>query len=132
MPLAHFRKKKSLLFLQFSPEFRLSNIFAVTEHTRNQIFLASYQQIFFLKIFSLVLVDEFFEICIFIWNQYNATNYLERRMGYKEQRLKIGERERETRNRDIRLGTEDGRQGTKSETWNRGWETKSGKQGTEK
>jgi hypothetical protein len=33
-------------------------------------------------------------------------------MGYKEQRLKIGERERETRNRDIRLGTEDGRQGT--------------------
>jgi hypothetical protein len=35
------------------------------------------------------------------------------RMGYKEQRLKIGEREQETRNRDVRLGTEDGRQGTK-------------------
>jgi hypothetical protein len=45
-------------------------------------------------------------------------------MGYKEQRLKIGERERETMNRDIRFGTEtrnkevrhgteDGRQGTK-------------------
>ena len=34
-------------------------------------------------------------------------------MRYKEQRLKIGERERETRNRDLRLGTEDRRQGTK-------------------
>jgi hypothetical protein len=34
-------------------------------------------------------------------------------MGYKEQRLKIREREQETRNRDIRLGTEDGRQETK-------------------
>jgi hypothetical protein len=34
-------------------------------------------------------------------------------MGYKEQRLQIGERERETRNRDVRLGTEDGRKGTK-------------------
>ncbi len=30
-----------------------------------------------------------------------------------EQRLKIGERERETRNGDVRLGTEDRRQGTK-------------------
>jgi hypothetical protein len=29
-------------------------------------------------------------------NQNNATNCLERRMGYKDQRLKIGERERET------------------------------------
>jgi hypothetical protein len=34
-------------------------------------------------------------------------------MGYKEQRLKILEREREIRNRDLRLGTEDRRQGTK-------------------
>jgi hypothetical protein len=34
-------------------------------------------------------------------------------MGYKEQGLKIGERERETWNRDVILGTEDGRQGTK-------------------
>ncbi len=48
-----------------------------------------------------------------MWNQYNVTNCLERRMGYKEQRLKIREREQETRNRDIRLGTEDGRQETK-------------------
>jgi hypothetical protein len=36
----------------------------------------------------------------------------ERRMGNKEQRLKIWERGRETRNRDVRLGTEDMRQGT--------------------
>ncbi len=33
----------------------------------------------------------------------------ERRMGNKEQRLKIGERGREKRIRDVRLGTEDGR-----------------------
>jgi len=45
-------------------------------------------------------------------------------MGYKEQRIKIGEREWETRNRYIRLGTEDWRQGTRSETWNRGQETR--------
>ena len=37
---------------------------------------------------------------------------LERRMGCKEERLKIGERERETRNGDVRLGTEDRKQGT--------------------
>jgi hypothetical protein len=36
----------------------------------------------------------------------------ERRMGNKEQRLKIGEKGRDTRNRDVRLGTEDRRQGT--------------------
>ena len=36
--LGKFSKKISLLFLRFSPEFRSSNIFAVTEHTRNQIF----------------------------------------------------------------------------------------------
>jgi hypothetical protein len=47
------------------------------------------------------------------WNQYNIANCLESRIGYKEQRLKIGKREWETRNRDVRLGTEDGRQGTK-------------------
>ncbi len=46
-------------------------------------------------------------------NQFNATNCFERRMGHKEQRLKIGERERETRNRDVRLRREDGIQGTK-------------------
>ncbi len=36
--LRKFSKKISLLFLRFSPEFWSSNIFAVTEHTRNQIF----------------------------------------------------------------------------------------------
>jgi hypothetical protein len=36
----------------------------------------------------------------------------ERRMGSKEQRLKIRERGREKRTRDVRLGSEDGRQGT--------------------
>jgi hypothetical protein len=45
-------------------------------------------------------------------------------MGYKDKILKIGERERETRNRDIRLGTEDRRLGTRSEIWNRGQETR--------
>jgi hypothetical protein len=49
----------------------------------------------------------------YTWSQYNATNCLERRTGYKEQKLKIWERERETRNIDVRLGTEDGRQVTK-------------------
>ncbi len=57
-----------------------------------------------------------------------------------------GNKGRETRNRGVREGTEDGRQGTenwdieqrtgdkeqRSETWNRRWETKGGKQGTEK
>ncbi len=37
----------SLLFLRFSPEFWCSNISAVTEHTRNQIFLMSYPKFFF-------------------------------------------------------------------------------------
>ncbi len=45
-------------------------------------------------------------------------------MGYKEQRLKIGERERETRNRDVRLGTEAGDNEQRSETWSRGWDTR--------
>jgi|688.fasta_scaffold475477_1 hypothetical protein len=58
-----------------------------------------------------------------MWNQYNTTNLLESRMRYKEQRLKIGERERETRNRDVRLGTEDDKE-QRSETWNRGWDTR--------
>ncbi len=38
MPLANFRKKISLLFHRFSPKFRNSNIFTVTEHTRNRLF----------------------------------------------------------------------------------------------
>jgi hypothetical protein len=35
-----------------------------------------------------------------------------RRKGNKKQRQKIGERGRETRNRDVRFGKEDRRQGT--------------------
>ncbi len=46
MPLVNFRKKISLLFFRFSPEFRSSNIFAVTEHTRNLIFFEGYPKIF--------------------------------------------------------------------------------------
>jgi hypothetical protein len=42
-------KSNSLLFLRFSPEFRSSNIFAVTEHTRNQIFLERYPPKFFFQ-----------------------------------------------------------------------------------
>ena len=49
MPFVNFWRKKSLLFLRFSPEFRCSNISAVTEHTRNQIFLRYIQTNFFSK-----------------------------------------------------------------------------------
>ncbi len=77
MPFVNFRKKISLLFLRFSPEFRCSNISAVTEHTGNQIFFERYPNKFFLKIFTLVLLDGFLdgfskfrfligEICILI------------------------------------------------------------------
>jgi hypothetical protein len=59
--LCKFSKKISLLFLWFSPEFRCSNISAVTEHTRNQIFLMSYPKNFFFTIFTLVLSDGFLE-----------------------------------------------------------------------
>ena len=66
-------------------------------------------------------------------------------MGDKEQRSETWNRGRETRNKEVRHGTEDGRQraGNKeqrSETGNRGWEkrnrdvrqgTVDGKQGTE-
>ncbi len=79
MPLVNFRKKNSLLFLRFLPEFWSSNIFAVTEHTRNQIFLERYPKTFFFKMFTWVLLDGFLnnfskirflivEICIFIWD----------------------------------------------------------------
>ncbi len=75
--LRKFSKKISLLFLRFSPKFRCSNISAVTEHTRNQIFLMSYPKNYFFKIFNLVLLDRFLDgfwrfrlfvvkICIFI------------------------------------------------------------------
>ncbi len=49
MPFVNFRKKISLLFLRFSSEFRCSNISAVTEHTRNQIFFERYLKKFFLQ-----------------------------------------------------------------------------------
>ncbi len=59
--LCKFSKKISLLFLRFSPEFRCSNISAVTEHTRNQIFFERYPKIFFFKIFTLVLLNRFLD-----------------------------------------------------------------------
>ncbi len=43
------KSKMSLSFLRFSPEFRSSNIYAVPEHTRNQIFFERYPKIFFLQ-----------------------------------------------------------------------------------
>jgi hypothetical protein len=68
-------------------------------------------------------------------------------MGNKEQRHETGNRGWETRNRDLRLEKEDGRQGTETTDWgqrmgdmeqrhetgNRGWETRNieVKQGTE-
>jgi hypothetical protein len=64
-----FSKKIALLFLRFSPEFRCSNISAVTEHTRNQISFERYPKNFFFKIFTLVLSDRllerFFKILVF-------------------------------------------------------------------
>jgi len=69
MPLVNFREKNSLSFLRFLPEFRSSNIYAVTEHTRNQIFIERYPKTFFFKIFTMVLLDGFldgfFQILIF-------------------------------------------------------------------
>jgi hypothetical protein len=57
--LGKFSKKISLIFIPFSPEFQRSNIFAVTEHTRNQIFLERYPKNFFFKMFTWVLLDGF-------------------------------------------------------------------------
>jgi hypothetical protein len=59
--LRKFSKKISLSFLRFSPEFRSSNIYAVTEHTRNQIFFERYPKFFFFKIFTVVLLDVFLD-----------------------------------------------------------------------
>ena len=59
--LRKFSKKISLLFLRFSPEFRCSNISAVTEHTGNQIFFERYPKNFFFKTFTLVLSDRFLD-----------------------------------------------------------------------
>ncbi len=58
MPWRSF-EKISILYLRFLPEFRCSNIFAVTEQTRNQIFLVSYKKNVLTKIFTLVLLDDF-------------------------------------------------------------------------
>ncbi len=51
MPLVNFRKKFRLV----SFEVRSSNIYAVTEHTRNQIFLERYSKKIFFKIFTMIL-----------------------------------------------------------------------------
>ncbi len=59
--LGKFSKKISLSFLRFSPEFQSANIYAVTEHTRNQIFFERYPKDFFLKIFTMVLLDGFLD-----------------------------------------------------------------------
>ncbi len=59
-------------------EFWCSNISTVTEHTRNQIVLASFQKKIFFRMFTLVLLDGFLDgfskfrsiivqICILIW-----------------------------------------------------------------
>jgi hypothetical protein len=47
--LGKFLKIFLLSFLRFSPEFRSSNIYAVTEHTQNQIFFERYPKQFFLQ-----------------------------------------------------------------------------------
>jgi hypothetical protein len=77
MPLVNLKKNFDS-FPSIFARIRCSNIFAVTEHTRNQNFLVSYQEFFFSKIFTLVLLDGvldgfskfwFFiiKICILIW-----------------------------------------------------------------
>ncbi len=74
--LGKVSKKISLLFLRFLPEFRSSNIFAVTEHTRNQIVLERYPANFFIQKVHLGpirwLPKRFFKIsisiCILIWD----------------------------------------------------------------
>ncbi len=59
MTFVNFLKKFLFFFLQFLLEFQCSNISAVTEHTQNQIFLASCKKFFFFKMFTLVLIDGF-------------------------------------------------------------------------
>ncbi len=80
MPLVNFRKKFRFFFLRFSPEFRGSNIFAVTEQTRNQIYLERYPKNFFPKSsLGSCNLDGFLngfskfgffvvEVCILIWD----------------------------------------------------------------
>ncbi len=95
MPFVNFRKKIPLLFLRFSPEFWYSNISAVTEHTRNQIFLKRYPNFFFFKIFTLVLSDTFLdgfskfwffigEICILIRDFWVIFESYSMRIAYAE------------------------------------------------
>jgi hypothetical protein len=57
MPLVNFRKKISLSFLRFLPEFRSSHIYAVTKHTRNQISFERYPKKFSLKTGVYILVE---------------------------------------------------------------------------
>jgi hypothetical protein len=54
-------------------------------------------------------------------------------MGYKEQRRKMGKREGETRNRDLRLGKRTGDKEQRRKIGNRGWETRNreGRHGTD-
>ncbi len=71
--LRKFSKKISLLFLRFSPDFRCSNISAVTEHTRNQIFFERYPKNFFFQNLHFGPIryapGRFFKILIFYrWN----------------------------------------------------------------
>ncbi len=79
--MVNFREKKnSLLFLRFSPEFRSSNIFSVTqtEHAQNQFFMERYKKMLS-KMLTWVLLDGFLngfskfgffivEIGILIWD----------------------------------------------------------------
>ncbi len=66
--LGKFSKKISLLFLRFfAAEFWCSNISAMTEHMRNQIFLMSYPKKVFFKIFTFVLLDGFLDIFLKFW-----------------------------------------------------------------
>ncbi len=69
--LGKFSKKISLIFLRFSPEFRSSNIFAVTEHTRNQIFLERYPKNFFLQNVHLGLIRWVPKLIFKIWILYS-------------------------------------------------------------
>jgi len=62
MPLVNFRKNISLLFFWFLPEFRSSNSFAVTEHTRNQLFGEISKKKNFFKMFTWLLSDRFLNV----------------------------------------------------------------------
>jgi hypothetical protein len=61
MPFVNFRKKFRFFSFDFRQNFDVRTFFAVTEHTRNQIFLKRYPKNFFFKIFTLVLLDGFLD-----------------------------------------------------------------------